>query len=613
MVVREQLKTGRSVYERLRDENQDNPGSFSQSYYGVRSTYGEDFDSIDNFARAMNQLNGDPYSTVAFSTLIHPSNLIGYMAQNKQGKAASFINPAVIRDNPSLALDRLNTETAIFSERFYHVAKEGLARSAVKNIIILPLNEGVEDEEALITDIRASMGRTVKFMPSSLILKSLQKGYRGLKRADLIPGVEYFNYDEFIAAAKNDTSLVLNIPHPEDPTLYLHTSGTSGEPKIVPKSDDIFTASHNAYMSIGGLDLGNDDRSGSFYPLFPTTMMQWAVSTWVEGVEQVENPMAAFNGRSAQYIHDQRITMATLNTQAYRTFLTTPLEDGSMPFFWLPAGGGEPFELRTAQELNQRFQSLGMPNNLVLAYGFSEGNPGTHFSINSFANYDPKRANMVGKGIGRVESRIVGPDGKELPRGQRGFIEVKPDSKPLPYLGREDEWYEKWLEDGHYKTGDVGIMYEDDWLDVHGRHKDRFTGSDGQEHYLFDVNRVVNENPNILRAVPVELDNSVGDKSGKIVTYVQLKPDRKDERETTLRDLVAQVETDLEPGARPLAYGFVRDFPIDDSTKTDLRALVRQRSSLHTIEGDELIGVSFDENCEMTKKPVKKIRLLTKF
>ncbi|MDR3125952.1 MAG: acyl--CoA ligase [Candidatus Nomurabacteria bacterium] len=607
------LKTGQSVYEHLRQAAQVRPRKVSQDYYGSQSTYAEDLRKIDNFARAINKLNQNPDGTLAFSTLIHPSNLIGYMAQNKQGRPASFINPTVIRDNPELALDKLDTETLFISEPFYHTAKEGIASSKVKNIIIVPLTEGATDEKDLITDVREHKGGVVKSLPTSLILKNLQKGYRAIKKADLIPGVNYYNYDEFIAAAAGDKTPVANRPRPNRPTLYLHTSGTTGAPKIVPKSDNSFTLSHNAYMSLDGLDVKPDDRSSSYYPLFPTTMMQWALTTWIEGIEQVENPLAGFNGLAARRIHDQRVTVATLNTQAYRSFLTTPLEAGSMPFFWFPAGGGEYLELRIAQELNRRFQELGMPNALVLSYGFSEGNPGTHMMIKPFTNYNPERANVVGRGVGRARARVVGPDGREVSRGKRGLVEVKPDSKPFPYLGREDEWHCKWTKDGYYKTEDVGVMDESGHLHVEGRHKHRFVGRDGEEHYLFDINRVVNGNPKTLRAIPVELAYKVKGKAGAVVAFVQLKPGQESHAEAVLHDLITRAKKDLKPGARPLAYRFVKTFPIDGSTKTDLKTLSQQRELFYTIEKGDIVAVSFAANGKIVKKPVRKIKITTKF
>jgi malonyl-CoA/methylmalonyl-CoA synthetase len=612
IVDREKLKTGRSIYEHWLDNVKVTPKAVSQSYYGAETTFAEDLKKIDNFVRSINKLNQDPNSTVAFSLLAHPVSLVGLMAQNKQGRQASFINPTVIRANPDLALDKLQTETVFISEPFYHTAKEGLARSSVKNIVFVPLTEGAVDEAGLITDVRVHKGGIVKTLPASLILKSLRKGYKSLKKPDLIPGVSYYNYDEFMAASQGDKSRVPNTPRPNHPTLYLHTSGTTGEPKIVPKSDDNFTLSHNAYMSVDGLNARKDDINGNFYPLFPTTMMQAALTTWVIGIRQAWNPLAAFNGRFARSVFDQRITVATANTQAWRTFLSTELEDGRMSFLRIPFGGGEYMDLRAAQEINQRLRELGAQNPLVLAYGSSEMNPGTHFAVKSFSDYNPERANVVGRGIGGVETRVVGPNGRKLPRGQRGLVEIKPSSKPFPYLGREGEWSEKWTKSGFYKTGDVGEMDEAGHLHVHGREKDRFIGRDGKAYYLFDVNRVLNENPNTLRVIPVELSYRVKGKAGGIVAYIQLKPNRANKMEAVLRDLTAQAKADLKLAARPLAYRFIKAFPIDGSTKTDLKTLAKQRQGFYAIEKDKVVQVSFSTNGEIVKKPTSKVKLSTK-
>lgn len=611
---REKLETGKSVYQHIVDNNKYNLSGISQSYYGTKSTFAEDITKIDSFARSINKLNKNPNSTVAFSTLAHPSNLIGYMAQNKQGKRTSFINPAIIRDNPELILDRLETETIFMSETFYHIAKEGIAKSNVRNVIIVPLSEGAENLKELVADIRKKEGGILKYLPSSLIIKTLKKGHNNIKQADRIPGVNYYNYDEFMALSQGDDSLVLNNPRPKEVTLYLHTSGTTGEPKIVPKSDDNFTLSHNAYMSINGINWDIDDKNGNYYPLFPTTMIQSVLSAWAMGAEQLTNPLVAFNGGFAQNVYDNRVTICTANTQAYRTFLSINLPNGSMPFFVNPIGGGEYIEKRVASEINQRFRELGMPNRFIFGYGTSEMHPGTHLEVVPFYGgyYDSKLDNVAGYGVGNVKTRVVGLDGKKVPVNKRGLVEIKPDSKPFPYLGRENEWFEKWTKDGFYKTHDVGVLDENGRLNVHGRHSDRFVDNEGKEHYLFDVNRVVNENANILRAIPVFLDKRVKGELNNVVAYLQLKPESKDKAEETLKDVVSRANIELEPGARPIAYRFIETFPIDGSTKTDMKTLKNQKTDFYTIKDDKIIEISFGNRSEVKKEPSKKIKIDTK-
>lgn len=607
---RENLETGKSVYQHIVDNNKYNLTGISQSYYGTKTTFAEDIVEIDRFARSINKLNENPDSTVAFSMLAHPSSLIGYMAQNKQGKRTSFINPAVIKNNPELVLDRLNTETIFISETFYYSAKDGIAKSNVRNVVIVPMTEGAKNIEELVADIRKKEGGALNYLPTALIVKTLKKGHKNIKKSERIPGVNYYNYDEFMAISKNDDSLVPNNPRPSEPTLYLHTSGTTGEPKIVPKSDDCFTLSHNAYLGVEGINWDIDDKNGNYYPLFPTTMMQSVLSSWAMGAEQVTNPLVAFNGGFAQNAYDNRITTCTANTQAYRTFLSIDLPNGSMPFFVNPIGGGEYIEKRVANEINQRFRELGMPNRFIFGYGASELHPGTHLEVVPYyaGGYNMEYDNIAGPGIGNVKTRIVSPEGKELPRGERGLIEINPDSKSFPYLGREDEWEEKWTEDGYYKTYDVGVLDENGRLDVHGRHGDRFTDNNNKEHYLFEINRVINENSNILRAIPVRLGSHVEGELNNLVAYIQLKPESKDKAEETLFDVVSKSNEGLDPGARPIAYRFIDVFPIDGSTKTDLKTLGNQKTDFYTIKGDDIIEVSFGNKGEMRKETVKKIK-----
>jgi acyl-CoA synthetase (AMP-forming)/AMP-acid ligase II len=251
-----------------------------------------------------------------------------------------------------------------------------------------------------------------------------------------------------------------------------------------------------------------------------------------------------------------------------------------------------------------------MPNGLVLAYGASELNPGTHFMIRPLDNYDPNRANVVGLAIGQTHARIVDLDGRELPSGERGLIEIKPDSKPFPYVGQGDEWKKHWTEDEHLKTGDVGVISDDGWLDAQGRHSDRFVGSDSREHYMFDIDRVISENPNVDRAISVQLDYPPEiERDPAIVGYIQLEPESAHMAEATLGDLLRHAEENLELGARPLAYRFVDGFPRRSDFKTDLKALARQREWFYVVEDGQLLRVDFNENGGLIKKPAHKVKI----
>jgi acyl-coenzyme A synthetase/AMP-(fatty) acid ligase len=619
-VDRRVLKTGKSIYEHFSDMAELTPNAPSQSYYGARTSFEEDLENIDDFARALNKLHEGRDSTVAISTTAHPSNLIAYMAQNKLGRRISFTSPAVIRDDPERTLDSLDTETIIISPNFYEVAKDGIAHSEkIRNIVMLPLTEGIGDEGALMADIKHLGGSWKTQIPfASVVLGSLRRGYKSLGKDEIIPGVEYMNYDQFIAAANGDESEVLHVPRPDDPTVYLHTSGSTGKPKIIPRTDNEFTIAHNSYMDRMP-PMGETDRNGSFYPLYPVTMMQSALATWMGGTEQVSSPLAVMSGRFDRAIFDERITFTTANTQAWRRFLTTELKAGSMSSLWGPVAGGESIDQRTAQAINEVFYVLGMPNRLIIGYGASEMQPGTHFEIIPFRDYDPSRAHMVGRGIGGVKTRIVGPDGREISSGEQGMIEIKPDTRAEPYYGDKAKWEDKWTDDGYYRTGDVGVLYEDGWLDVHGRDENRFIGRDGKERYLFDVDRKINEvkNSDISRLVPVSLsypvsiDGEIDDRK-TVVAYVQLKLGSEAQAEVALRDIANHAEAELELGARPLAYRFLKDFPVDRTTKTDTRLMGEQREQFYAIRDGELVEVNFGEDGSVIEKPASRIKISAK-
>jgi acyl-coenzyme A synthetase/AMP-(fatty) acid ligase len=627
------LQTGRSINEHLEQQIEDNGWSdkVAQTYYEGTTTFDGMLDDRNRFARSAKQLQDGESQAMAVATLPHPINHIVPLAQELQDQLTLAINHTEVRDHPE-TFGELNIATLVISGPLHEIARGGLERIVeansmaraygkkepynFKRVIVVPLSEGIgskrDGEKELIEDIRTRQGDLkTRIVPSWLMMRELEKGYRA-KGFDPVKGVEYVNLGDFMRASDGDTSPVLHISHPENPLSYLQTSGTTGKPKTISKSAEDFAEAFNTYMSIKGLTIEPDDKSANVYPGFPSTIDAWNKITLMAGIEQVINPMAVFNGKFDQYIFDKLITMITVNPHHLRPFLNTKLKAGSLSHLRIPGVGGEFVPLSYAQALNEVFQYLGMLNALMVCYGFTEGPPATNVGIVPFTNYDPRVANVAGPSIGFSRPRIIGLDGRELSKGQRGLIEVKPSSEPSPYLGEQEKWDSVHTGDGYYQTGDVGRILEhngEDLLDVHGRGTDIIIGPDGEEYYKFDIDKAVDgASQNVARAVTVELTTSAEREESDIVVYVELGPGKKGKAKATLRALIEQAEANLELGARPLAYGFIDEFQFNEKFKTDISKLESQQGPFYTIKDGELMQVDFQDDGEIDVKPVSKIK-----
>jgi long-chain acyl-CoA synthetase len=98
------------------------------------------------------------------------------------------------------------------------------------------------------------------------------------------------------------------------------------------------------------------------------------------------------------------------------------------------------------------------------AYGQSEIGPvaGRWYTRRTAKNADGRCVGLPLPGF--ISMRVVGGDGRRLPAGQPGFLEVRSRTRILTYLG-EDDRYASQLRDNWWRLGDMG--YRDRWGLLH--------------------------------------------------------------------------------------------------------------------------------------------------
>jgi len=143
-------------------------------------------------------------------------------------------------------------------------------------------------------------------------------------------------------------------------------------------------------------------------------------------------------------LEDARLTRDL--TRHMRLFIS-----GSAP---LLAETHRQFEARTGHRILER-------------YGMTETN------MNTSNPYDgERRAGTVGPPLPGIELRISGPDGEPLPRGEIGMIEVRGPNVFQGYWRMPEKTAEELSADGFFITGDLGLIDEQGYLQIVGRHKD---------------------------------------------------------------------------------------------------------------------------------------------
>ena len=101
-------------------------------------------------------------------------------------------------------------------------------------------------------------------------------------------------------------------------------------------------------------------------------------------------------------------------------------------------------------------------------------------------------AGSVGFALPGVEVRVAGEDGKPMPPGEIGGIEVRGENVFKGYWRQPDKTAEEFRSDGYFVTGDVGVMDAEGRLSIVGRARDLVI-SGGYNVYPKEVEALIDE------------------------------------------------------------------------------------------------------------------------
>ena len=157
--------------------------------------------------------------------------------------------------------------------------------------------------------------------------------------------------------------------------------------------------------------------------------------------------------------------------------------------------GSAPLLLETFNEWKERTGQT-----ILERYGMSE-------TIMLTSNpYDPKdgerRGGTVGFPLPGVGLRVRGDDGRALPAGEIGAIQVKGPNVFKGYWRMPEKTREEFTADGWFRTGDVGKVDERGYVTIVGRSKDLII-SGGYNVYPAEIEGYLNELPGVAESAVV--------------------------------------------------------------------------------------------------------------
>ena len=247
---------------------------------------------------------------------------------------------------------------------------------------------------------------------------------------------------------------------PEDDAIILFTSGTSATPKGVILNFREYLLNIDPLAEAFGITA--DDRLYDFRPFsWNSAQTLGALSVVNRGATLVLAEKFSAS-RFFQHVRDHGVTIATGNPTTINILLNSEqtAHRDTLPKLRFITSSSAPLLLEEWKRFEQKF---GIP--VAQGCGASE--------VELDCGYSRRTAppRQVGRPLAYHDLAIVDADGRRLPAGEIGYVELGGlGDHPYRYLGDDGEV--KIHSRGRFRTGDLGSLDADGFLTLSGREKE---------------------------------------------------------------------------------------------------------------------------------------------
>ncbi len=312
------------------------------------------------------------------------------------------------------------------------------------------------------------------------IVPSLERD-TGIVGLDFAPS-DGTSFDEIVTNSSGESSASADL---SCPLLIVYTSGTTGRPKgAVLRQEALLW---NGVMSQHMHDLTSDDHVLTVLPFFH-----------VGGLNIQTTP--ALHAGATVTIHARFTPDATLVSFERDRPTLTVLVPATIQAIsdhpkWATADLSSLKAVSTGStvvppHLIERFVARGVP--VLQVYGSTETCP---VAVYTRIGGDLSRFNSTGLPGLHCEAAIIDDAGRELPSNTPGEIAIRGPNVFTHYWGNEAATRET-LQNGWYRSGDIGVRDTDGYFYVHDRKKNLII-SGGENIYPAEIERVLLEHPDV--------------------------------------------------------------------------------------------------------------------
>lgn len=274
-----------------------------------------------------------------------------------------------------------------------------------------------------------------------------------------------------------------------------------------------------------------------------------------------------------EWIRDTRATIAAGNPTIVNMMLNreSELTGADLPGLRFITSSSAPLLVDEWKRFEERFAIK-----IAQGYGSSE----TGWIAGS--NEETRRMGSVGQPLAYLELAVVDNEGKPLPAGEIGHIEMgNLAGRHYRYLALDGTIHSHAT--GRIRTGDLGYLDEDGYLTVTGREKDLIIRG-GVNIAPLEIDAILRRHPDVAEAATIGVPDPIWGE--EVVAFVALKP----AASATAEELIDYARSKLPHAKSPKAIVLRDALPKNERGKMDRKAMAAEWGRLHASTEKAAIG-----------------------
>src|SRR4029077_16118745 len=296
---------------------------------------------------------------------------------------------------------------------------------------------------------------------------------------------------------------------PQDDAIILFTSGTSAQPKGVVLNFREYLLNIDPLAAGWGITAA--DRLYDFRPFSWNSAQTLGALTVVNRGATLILAEKFSASRFFQHVRDHGVTIAAGNPTTINILLNSEqrAHRDTLPKLRFITSSSAPLLVEEWMRCEQKF---GIP--------VAQGCGASEVSWIAAIPGEARRLGTVGKPFSYHDLAIVDADGRRLPAGEIGYVELGglPDH-PFRYLGEDGEI--KIHRRNRFRTGDLGCLDADGFLMLTGRDKEQIIRG-GAKISPVEIDSYLMRGPDVIEAATVGVPDAVYGE--EVVSYVVTPP-----------------------------------------------------------------------------------------